>query len=94
VVQTVRLDVTAGDIREGIRHSPNLCPTASAFRRAVPKADRVAVHEDHIVFRSDACAGIFVAKLPGPGIAFVRDFDAGGPDSVSPIAFDAEVFIP
>lgn len=87
---TIRIEVTAEDIANGVKQAACSCPIALAIRRARPDASYVEVDGDVFV----ELGGVHhYARLPGPAMDFVANFDAADMDrsmSPAPFAFEAE----
>lgn len=77
----VKVDVTAEDIAEGVRHSSTSCPLARAIRRCNPGVP-VAV------FNFAARIGGKLVELPQMLVTFRCRFDHG--ESVEPVSFYLE----
>ena len=77
----VKVDVTAEDIAEGVRHSSTSCPLARAIRRCNPGVP-VAV------FNFAARIGGKLVELPDSLVVFRCRFDHG--ETVEPVSFYLE----
>jgi hypothetical protein len=78
---TVRVDVTAEDLRHGVPFSPLYCPVARAIRRATGEAWLVRAGW---MRREDVAIG-----LPREASDAVKRFDMG--KRVRPFSFEVEV---
>ncbi len=83
----VRIEVNAGDIAHGERHSCRSCPVALAVAREFPWTSPI-VDGCTVDFGSDGESWLW-AEAPDAVNAFIEAFDGGKP--VTPFAFDLDV---
>jgi hypothetical protein len=76
------VNVTAEDIRNGVREASRRCPIARAINRTLNVEDGVEVCEFHIQTDDDT-----MFSMPAEATRFVEDFDHGKP--VEPFEFTA-----
>jgi hypothetical protein len=89
MARSIRIDVMAADIAEGVVESCRQCPIARAISRAIPAAVRIAVTglEVEIGLRTNVQRlAEYRIELPTRAQAFVRLFDRHQP--VRPFSFD------
>lgn len=86
-MRTIRIEVTAEDIREGKPKMCSECPVARAISRAFGGAVFAVASNRTFGMHSFALSGPYrIARLPKHVESFVRQFDCG--ESVSPFSFD------
>lgn len=84
------IDVTADDIRLGIKSDSCECPVALAFMRKVPKAKDVVVSNWTIKFYHGEDNKYLVCNLPDDARSFIKKFDSHITNP-GPLSFDVEV---
>lgn len=84
------IEVTAEDIRDGIRNSCRLCPVARAIQRATG-LDLVWVSSSFVEFRHQD-QPLKVLDLPSEAAKWIRDYDLGR--GMQPFSFDLPIPTP
>jgi hypothetical protein len=88
-VRTVRVELTAEDIRDGRRRDCFNCPMSRAIGRAV--GARVATGAGVAYITGQDCTNVDLVVLPDVVRRFMADFDWGTPARLEPFAFDLEI---